>query len=263
MPTREKPPAGAPCWLEISTSDPQRTIDFYTAVFDWTVDGPHEEMGGYFNFSKDGTLVAGGMRKQQEGVPDLWSIYLATDDIAKTVERAGAAGATVHVPPMDVMELGKMSFISDPAGGAMVGLWQPGTHQGFGEFGAARTPGWFELHTREFDATLAFYRDVFGWQTETVSDDPNFRYTTFGAGDVAQLGGVIDDTAGLAAGIPSHWRVYFAVADTSASIERLTALGGRVEMHDPNTPYGDLAVAVDPTGAQFSLVGPNDQMPMS
>jgi predicted enzyme related to lactoylglutathione lyase len=263
MPTRETPPAGAPCWLEIGTSDSQRTRDFYSALFDWTVDGPHEDMGGYLTFMKEGVRVAGGMTKMQEGVPDLWSVYLATDDIAKSLETATQAGGTVHVPAMDVMDLGKMAFLTDPAGGAMIGLWQPGTHKGFGEFGSARTPGWFELHTREYDGTLRFYREVFGWQTEAVSDDPNFRYTTFGVGGAEQLGGVIDDTANLPSGIPSHWRVYFAVADTSATIDRLTALGGTVEQHDPDTPYGDLAVAVDPTGAQFSLVGPNDNMPMS
>ena len=33
-------------------------------------------------------------------------------------------------------------------------------------------------HTRDYDASLAFYRDVFGWKTKVESDAPEFRYTT-------------------------------------------------------------------------------------
>ena len=42
---------------------------------------PVAEYGGYFNFSKDGVLVAGGMRNDGEsGAPDHWSVYLAVDE---------------------------------------------------------------------------------------------------------------------------------------------------------------------------------------
>ena len=56
-----------------------RTQEFYGRLFGWTVEDPGEEYGGYFNFLKDGVRVAGGMRNDGEsGVPDLWSVYLAT-----------------------------------------------------------------------------------------------------------------------------------------------------------------------------------------
>ena len=37
------------------------------------------------------------------------------------------------------------------------------------------TAGWFELHTRDYDKTVAFYRDVFGWDAHTMSDTDDFR----------------------------------------------------------------------------------------
>ena len=53
-----------------------------------------EEYGGYINFSKDGVGVAGCMRNDgQSGVPDVWSVYLATDDIQKTADAAAAPTA--------------------------------------------------------------------------------------------------------------------------------------------------------------------------
>ena len=66
------------------------------------------------------------------------------------------------VPAMDVMALGRMAVVVD-LGGAVIGMWQPGEHRGFGFVGEPGTPSWFELHTREYEPSLAFYRAVFGW----------------------------------------------------------------------------------------------------
>jgi len=35
MSTLEFPP-GAPCWIDLLTSDQQRAQDFYSILFDWT-----------------------------------------------------------------------------------------------------------------------------------------------------------------------------------------------------------------------------------
>ena len=39
------------------------------------------------------------------------------------------------VPAMDVMTLGRMAVVVD-AGGAVIGMWQPGEHRGFAYVGA-------------------------------------------------------------------------------------------------------------------------------
>src|SRR5262245_13040654 len=51
MPQRDPAPAGAPCWIELSTSDPERTQPFYNDLFGWTCDAAGDEYGGYFNFA--------------------------------------------------------------------------------------------------------------------------------------------------------------------------------------------------------------------
>ena len=88
MPTRETAPAGAPCWVDLMTSDPARARTFYSELFGWTAEDPAEEFGGYFTFTKDGVQVAGCMPKPDEAVPDGWSVYLATPDAEKTVAAA-------------------------------------------------------------------------------------------------------------------------------------------------------------------------------
>jgi predicted enzyme related to lactoylglutathione lyase len=253
MPKRDVAPTGAPCWVDLFTSDPDASRAFYGELFGWTSEDAGEEYGGYINFSKDGVQVAGGMRNDGEsGMPDVWSIYLATDDAQATTDAATANGGGVIVPPMAVGELGSMVVLTD-AGGAAIGAWQPGLHKGFGVHAEPGTPAWFELHTRDYDASVAFYRAVFGWDTHAVSDTPEFRYTTLGEGD-GQQAGIMDASAFLPDGVPAHWSIYFGAEDTDKALATIVDLGGSIVVPAEDTPYGRLASAADPTGAIFKLV---------
>jgi uncharacterized protein len=256
VPKRDHAPIGAPCWVDLLTTDPDRSREFYGRLFGWTVEDPGEDYGGYVNFLREGIHVAGCMRNDgSAGVPDLWSVYLATDNAEATVARAVEHGGQVMVPAMDVMTLGRMAVVVD-VGGAVIGMWQPGDHRGFGILGEPGAPAWFELHTRDYHATLDFYRDVFRWKTRVESDTPEFRYTTLDGGGDEQLAGVMDASAFLPDGVPAGWSVYFGVADTDVALSEIVALGGEVLMGGEDTPYGRLATAADPTGAVFKLVAP-------
>jgi predicted enzyme related to lactoylglutathione lyase len=153
---------------------------------------------------------------------------------------------------MAVADLGSMAVITD-AGGAAIGLWQPGTHKGTGILAEPGAPAWFELHTRDYGPSVQFYKDVFGWDTHTMSDTPEFRYTTFGEGEAA-LAGIMDSTGFLPEGVPAHWALYLRVDDTDTAAKTVVDLGGAVIMPAEDTPYGRIAMVSDPTGAHFRLV---------
>lgn len=260
MAKRDTAVVGAPCWVDLMTSDTERSREFYGRLFGWTAEEPAEQFGGYFNFRSGGVLVAGCMPRQAgDETPDVWSVYLATDDARKAVDATTAHGGQVIVDAMDVADLGTMAVVTDP-GGAAIGVWQPGRHQGFGVYGEAGSPSWFELHTRDYQGAVAFYRGVFGWDTHVVSDTPEFRYTTLRHGE-GWLAGIMDGSGFLPDGMPAHWSVYFGVDDTDAALSKAAELGGSVVTAAIDTPYGRLATAADPTGAQFKLVGPNEAMP--
>ncbi len=262
MPTRETAPIGAPCWVDLMTSDTARSREFYSQLFGWEADEPAEEFGGYFNFAKDGVRVAGCMAAQPDsGMPDVWSVYLATDDAEKTAGGATAHGGQVYVEPMVVGDFGTMVVLAD-SGGAGIGAWQADSFQGFGVLGEPGTPAWFELHTRDYEAAVAFYRDVFRWETEAVGDSDDFRYT-IQVHDGAQLAGIMDASAFLPEGVPAHWSVYFMVDDADAALASIVDLGGSVVQPAEDTPYGRLATAADPTGARFKLLGRNPDVPAS
>jgi uncharacterized protein len=262
MPTRLTAPTGAPCWVDLQTSDPDKARDFYTGLFGWTAGDPSPEFGGYFMFLRDGMPVAGAMKADDQApATDVWSVYLSVQDAAKTLESAVAHGGQVIVHPMAVADLGSMGFLADSTGAA-VGVWQPDQFPGFGVIAESGAPGWFEVYTRDYDGALGFYRDVFGWQTQVIGDTAEFRYSVMTEpGSDGQLAGLMDGSGFLPEGVPAHWAVYFAVDDTDHAVARVVELGGGVMDPAQDTPYGRIAGVTDATGGFFKLVGPNDAMP--
>jgi len=235
------------------TSDTARAATFYSQLFGWQTAAPNEDFGGYFNFTLDGVPVAGciGSRPGSSS-PDVWSIYLATDDADKTVAAIDASGGQARVGATPVGELGMMAYALDP-GGAGIGIWQPGTHLGFGILGEPGTPAWFELHTPNYEESVAFYRNAFGWDTHEASDTPELRYTTLGEGE-GQLAGIMDASGFLDEGARGQWSIYFASVDADATLAAVVELGGSVVSTAEDTPYGRLATAADPAGAVFKLL---------
>jgi predicted enzyme related to lactoylglutathione lyase len=253
MTIRQNVPNGAPCWVDLMSSDPAKSTAFYGDLFGWVAEEPNADFGGYTNFVKDGDRVAGLMQAQPDmGASDVWSVYLSVDDAAATVEAARAAGSGVLDEPMAVGDLGTMAVVTDP-GGAVIGMWQPGTHRG-GLFAADGAPCHVELHTRDYDASVAFYESVFGWKSEPVGDTPDFRYTLLDIAD-GENAGIMDASGFLPDGVPAHWAVYFSVTDVDATLAKVATLGGATVMPGEDTPYGRLATAADATGAMFKLRG--------
>jgi predicted enzyme related to lactoylglutathione lyase len=54
-------------------------------------------------------------------------------------------------------------------------------------------------------------------------------------------------------GGPSHWLVYFTVADADAAAARIGDVGGTVLAGPMPIPAGRIVVARDPQGAVFAL----------
>jgi predicted enzyme related to lactoylglutathione lyase len=252
MPVRDAAPLGAPCWIDLTTSDVDGAQDFYGTVFGWTFESAGPEYGGYINAAKDGHRVAGLMANRSEfQSPDNWATYFHTSDIDATASALSSAGGAVCMGPMEVPAKGFMAGATDPSG-AFFGLWQPLEHRGFEVIGEAGSPVWHQLTTREYRAAIDFYREVLGWKTEQVGDTDEFRYTTASFGD-QQLLGVMDGTGFLPDGVPSNWTIFFGAQDVDKTLGVIADNGGAVVRGAEDTPYGRLAAATDPTGVIFNL----------
>ncbi|KAA1248409.1 VOC family protein [Mycobacterium simiae] len=252
MPIRHTTPLGAPCWVDLTTSDVDRAQDFYAQVFGWTFESAGPDYGGYINAAKDGHPVAGLMANNpQWQSADNWATYFHTADINATAAKVTDAGGSTCVAPMEVPAKGFMSMATDPVG-AFFGLWQPLEHRGFEVIGEAGSPVWHQLTTHDYRAALDFYGDVFGWRTEQISDTDEFRYSTAWFGD-DQLLGVMDGAGYLSGDQPSQWTIFFGAQDVDQTLQVITDNGGAVLRPAEDTPYGRLAAATDPTGVVFNL----------
>lgn len=252
-------PAGAPCWIDLMTSDLTRSSEFYAALFDWTYEaGDEEKYGGYVMAFKDGKSVAGLMQSgaQSEGRPDMWTTYLRVDNIEASIAAARDAGAIIYMEPMDVPEQGKLAMLADPSGAA-VGLWEFGGHTGFQAHEVTGAAAWHELHSKDYSAAVAFYQNVFGVETAVMSNTPEFRYTNFMDGQ-QPLAGVMDATGFLPDEVPSSWHVYFQTDHADTTIAKALALGATIINPAEDSPFGRIAGLTDCTGAMFKLVQPLD-----
>lgn len=257
MPTPSLKP-GSPCWIDLMTSDTAKAREFYGGLFGWEFqEGDQDLYGGYITATKGGQSVAGIMQKQedQEALPDLWSTYLMSRDAAATAATVPAHGGQVYMEPMEVPAQGVMAFVADPSGAA-IGIWESKGMDGYGVAAESGAPAWHELHTKDYDAAVKFYQDVFNWETDVLSDSPEFRYTTLGKDESAQAG-IIDASGYLPEHVPSHWVVYFAVDDADATVKHALSMGATLLDGPEDSPHGRIATLNDPTGAMFKISGEN------
>jgi predicted enzyme related to lactoylglutathione lyase len=252
VPIRSSAPLGAPTWIDLLTSDLDRAQEFYGTAFGWTFESAGPEYGGYVTASKDGRPVAGLMGNNPEfRSPDGWTTYLHSADVDATLAAATAAGGVTCGEPMDIKDKGRMATLADPTG-AFFGLWQPNGHNGFEVVNEHGAPVYFQLTTTDYAKALDFYREVFGWQTDTVSDTDEFRYSTASFDGDALLG-VMDGTRDLPEGVPSNWHFFLGAEDVDKTVRLVKENGGTVIRDAEDTPYGRLAAVADPTGAGFNL----------
>lgn len=256
MTRRETPIYGAPCWVDLSTSDIERATAFYTELFGWEASETGAAFGHYTNMTRDGELVAALSPKMDptQASPDMWNVYFAVPDVREAAKKVTEAGGQPFFAPMDIGDAGSMAMVADPAGAA-VGLWQPGTHRGFGRYQEAGAPCWFELLTRDFDASVVFYRDVFGTDLSVMDVGPGGPpYRSLDV-DGTAYAGIADITDRLPSTIPNYWSVYFGVEDTDQAARLLETRGGRIITPPVTSPNGRWATVADPMNAVFVIIG--------
>jgi predicted enzyme related to lactoylglutathione lyase len=248
-------PNGVFCWVDLATTDAAGAKAFYGQLFGWEAgDSPLPGGGAYTTFRLGGHRVAGMGELQPEqraaGVPASWSSYVKHDDADAVAERITAAGGTVIMPPMDVMEEGRMLVAQDPTG-AVFGVWQPGRHTGAELVNAPNALVWNELQIRGHDveSAIQFYNRVFGWSDLRREEG----YVGLAVDGRRQAGILpLDESR---ANIPSNWTVYFLVEDVADTTRRAAALGA--DIHVPKTDLDErssFAVIRDPQGAYFNVV---------
>jgi predicted enzyme related to lactoylglutathione lyase len=243
---------GTFCWVDLSTSDQPGAKDFYAGLLGWEAEDLPVGDGVSYSMQRLGGRDVAAISPQQPqqrdaGVPPLWNSYVAVESADATAGRASELGATVHAPPFDVMEAGRMAVIQDPQG-AFFMLWQAKQHFGAGLVNAAGAFCWNELASPDIDGSKSFYGDLFGWEVSPFEGSPQpylvIQNGGQGNGGIRELG---------PPGTPPHWLVYFATDDLEASLGKVDELGGSRLVGAMDIGVATIAVVQDPQGAAFAL----------
>lgn len=243
-------------WYELSTTDMAAARGFYGAVLGWST----EDMsmpGMPYIVVKAADVPIGGIMNlldhlKQAGVPPHWIGYMGCDDVDATAKAMQADGATIHLAPTDIPNVGRFAVMADPAGAHFI-IFKPLPGEGpVPTRYAPGTVGWHELYTSDIAGSLAFYGKYFGMtKLRTFDMGAMGPYEIFGVGD-EQFGGMM----GRPPQVPvSAWGFYFTVTDIDAAIARVKTSGGTVLMGPMEVPGGQkTAQCLDPQGAAFALV---------
>jgi predicted enzyme related to lactoylglutathione lyase len=241
-------PNGTFCWVHLGTPDVEGAKGFYSALLGWeTEDVP----GGSGDTTTTIARLHGREVAEIHGHPGTeraeWWSYVSVDDVDAAAARARELGAEVLKEPVDAGVYGRVAHIRDPAG-ARLTLWQSKDFPGARRVNDIGTWCWNELVTPDVEAARAFYRDLFGWESQ-ISEPPVVR-GSFQRGEQL-IGGVHAPFPGE----PGHprWSVAFAVEDAGTAAERAAELGSSVVIPVMDIPVGKFTVVNDPAGAEITL----------
>lgn len=110
---RDEP--GALCWNELQARDLEAAKKFYPSLFGWRMKESYEYTEWHLGENAVGGML--GSHAPAE-VPSFWLPYFAVDDADASAEKAGALGARVLAPPMDIEKVGRFAVVADPQGAA-------------------------------------------------------------------------------------------------------------------------------------------------
>jgi len=235
-------------WTDLSTPDSQASKDFYGGLFGWDYEDNPIPDGGVYVMARLGGRAAAAMFETTERHP-AWASYVTVDDADSITKRAAELGANVLAEPFDVMEVGRMSTIQDPAG-AVFCTWQPLTSIGAEIVNGPGALSLNQLNTSDPEAAERFYGELFGWRFDEVGTTETPYWGIF-RGD-RMNGGMMPLPGG--APMPSHWLVYFGIEDVDDAAGRIGSSGGTLMVEPMDVPpSGRILVAQDPQGAFFAL----------
>ena len=248
---------GVPCWVDTLQPDPDAAANFYGKLFGWTFAGPCPMPNGekYFVAQLKGRDVAGVASMPAEVPRPCWSTYVLVDDIEAACRRAREAGGMVLVAPTAAPPAGTFAVLRDPTGGIM-GVWQAQERAGAQMVNAPACWTMNQLTTGDAERAAAFYKAVFGWETQSFGEGGAFtlfRLPNY-VGGVPQQPVARDVVAVMNQGDgDAYWSVDFRVSDVDTTADLVAQLGGVVVVAPFDTGFSRNAVLQDPQGAVFSI----------
>ncbi len=116
---------GTVCWADLSSSDPEKAKEFYSALFGWKFAASPHDASGYQAIQSGDDFIGGVPTLEQRNpqAPSHWLIYFLVSDCDMAAGKAKELGGESLLPPQDIPGVGRMSVLKDPQG-AVFALFQ-------------------------------------------------------------------------------------------------------------------------------------------
>jgi predicted enzyme related to lactoylglutathione lyase len=106
--------------FEIGGEDGERLASFYQDLFGWEIQGA---MPGYWLVNPQDGGIGGGLLQTRDDMPSYVTVYVATDDLRASLDRAVELGGKEVVAPTQIPGVGSFAMFKDP-GSNLVGLFK-------------------------------------------------------------------------------------------------------------------------------------------
>jgi uncharacterized protein len=100
-------------WQMLS-KDPDRTVAFYSRVFDWRVDA--DNALGYRRIQAAPNGIGGGIWPSPPEGQNIVQLFIGVESVADYVQRAEANGARTLIPPQQLPDGDALAIMIDPLG---------------------------------------------------------------------------------------------------------------------------------------------------
>ena len=255
-------PTGDFIWYELMTTDPEGAKAFYDAVVGWNIGEAVAEYNGYRMIGRSDGKFAGGVlpisdEMAQHGAKAGWLSYIHVAEVDEASRSIEQSGGKVHMPPMDIPNVGRVAMVSDPQGAPFYVMKptpptnDPNAKSDVFSRSEVQRCGWNELATTEEKAAAKFYGDLFGWTSDNTMPMGEMGDYRFFDHHGEMIGAVFNSPDSRA-----RWRYYFRVPSIKDAKQTAEQKGGTVHMGPHQVPTGDwIILGADPQGAEFALVG--------
>ncbi len=237
-------------WVDLVTTDPQRAVEFYAAVFNWQPQYFADK--NYIELSHNDRLVSSVVRYEDDEAEDgdaRWLVSISVPDVDTATQNAVESGGTVLEAATDLPDRGRYSVISDSQGAILMLLRATGGDPD-GSPQLLNEWAWAELWTKDTEKAVDFYHALAGYDVVRFPDANGVErilLRTEGKVRATVVALPWDD-------VEPNWIPYIPVADAGDTLARIVAAGGTVlDKTGGSKESATVAIVMGPTGGVFAI----------
>ena len=260
--------AGFPIWYELMAPDAGAVAPLYHAVLGWQIpaqgtvlpNGSEYRMIGRADGGNAGGVLTLTAPMIEGGAAPGWLTYFHVDDVDAAFAKAVELGGTAWMEPVSMPGAGRMAMLSDPDGAPfylMTPTPPPGQPDAKSDVFDNKRAGhcwWNQLNTSDAAVADAFYKALFGWNTDStmpMGAAGDYRFIHVEGVPVGAINPM------KPAGTRDAWLPFFGVADIDAARAAALANGFTITMDTHQVPGDDwIFEGHDPAGVAVGFVGP-------